>query len=370
MRVRLLTKYADVVELADAWNHLARDVPFLRWEWLGTWWRHFGDGGQLFVPAVFDDDGALMGLAPWWLENHPGLGRVVRFLGSGDVCSDYLSLLTAEERERETADALAAWLYGEATDLRLWDLLDLDGAVANDPAVQRLGEQGAARGVTVHQRDGLNVWRIELPPDWEKYLQLLAKSHRKHVRRALDRFEAARMVLHTVATPEELARGWEVFVDLHQRRRISLGEPGCFASQRFHDFLREAAERLLTAGLLRLHWLEHRDRPLAAEFVFQGGQVAYVYQSGVDPDRLEDEPGHTITSVVLKQSIEQGLVGFDFLRGDEPYKRKWRATPRPLAQWRIVPHRALPQIRHTAWLAGGVMKNWLRQTRAKWAASQ
>ncbi|MBW3598306.1 MAG: GNAT family N-acetyltransferase [Planctomycetes bacterium] len=362
MHVKLLTQYDEVASLADTWNELAGDVPFRRWEWLGPWWRHFGHGRRLFVPVVRDEADVIVGLAPWYQETHPALGRVVRFLGSGEVCSDYLSLLTAPGKEEAVADALARWLHDQSA-RGLWELLELDGALNDDPAVWRLIQRLAAQGETLHRRDGLNSWRIELPETWEEHLARHAKTHRKQVRRALERIEEKRIAVHVPACSAEFEQAWGILVDLHQRRRAGLGQPGCFASQRFHDFLREAGELFLANGNLRLYWMEMEGRPIAVEFVLRGGRVDYAYQAGIEPGRLDEEPGRMMAAAMIRRAIAEGQRGFDFLRGDEPYKRQWRAEPRRLAQWRVVPQRALPQLRHSVWLAGGAMKSWLRQMR-------
>jgi CelD/BcsL family acetyltransferase involved in cellulose biosynthesis len=97
--------------------------------------------------------------------------------------------------------------------------------------------------------------------------------------------------------------------------------------------------------------------------VLRGGKIDYAYQAGIDPAFLDQEPGRMMGAVMIQRAIAEGQQGFDFLRGDEPYKRQWRAEPRRLVQWRIVPQRALPQLRHSAWLAGSAMKTWLRSVR-------
>jgi CelD/BcsL family acetyltransferase involved in cellulose biosynthesis len=369
MRVELLSRYEDLASLSDEWNALAGDAPLLRWEWLGSWWRHYGRGHRPFAPAVWSEEDELIGIAPWFLESHPALGRVVRFLGSGEVCTDYLRILAAEGREQEVTDAIADWLDETGNCEAQWDQIEFDGAASDEPSIWRLIERLADKGNTLHRRDGMSCWRIELPATWGDYLAQLSKTHRRQVRRALERAEEIVAVLH-VATPETFPRAWEAFVDLHQRRRESLGEPGCFANERFHDFLKEASQQMLAAGSLRLCWLEAGGRPIAVEHMLHGGNVIYAYQSGVDPERLADEPGRMMAALLIRGAIEEGRAGFDFLRGDEPYKAHWRAQPRRMTEWRIVPRRALPQLRHTAWLAGGAMKHWLQTTYTRFAPAQ
>ena len=57
-----------------------------------------------------------------------------------------------------------------------------------------------------------------------------------------------------------------VFVDLHQLRWTSLGEPGCFASRQFDSFLHDSAADLFAAQMLGISCLEIEGQPVAIEF--------------------------------------------------------------------------------------------------------
>jgi CelD/BcsL family acetyltransferase involved in cellulose biosynthesis len=222
-------------------------------------------------------------------------------------------------------------------------------------------EHLAARDNLVHRRNTSSCWRVNLPADWETYLSMLSKSHRKQIRR-LERnyFQTHRARLHTVETKQELSYGLQLLARLHQRRRESLGEPGCFASARFAAFHAETARRLLHAGNLRLVWLEVDARAVAAEYQVLGDGVVYAYQSGIEPEALVHEPGRLITLATLRLAIAEGRRAFDFLRGDESYKAHWRAYPRPTCEIRVVANTRGARLRHHVWLAGEGMKTWLR----------
>ncbi len=168
---------------------------------------------------------------------------------------------------------------------------------------------------------------LDLPASWDEYLAGVSKSHRKQLRQLERRvLESERVRWHRVQNAAEFDEAWPVLVDLHQRRRHSLDEPGCFASRVFHDFHREVAGRLLDRGQLRLSWMELDGVPAAAEYHLADGTTTYAYQGGVDPDRLAEEPGRLSTILCLRAAIEEGHRRIDFLRGDEPYKAHWRAT--------------------------------------------
>jgi CelD/BcsL family acetyltransferase involved in cellulose biosynthesis len=303
MRIVLARRLEDLAPHAQQWDRMAAGVPTRSWGWLANWWRAFGlrEYGpcmadkrkqaslraELFVPCVLDDCGKLIGLAPWYVQRHPVFGRVIRWLGSGLVCSDYLSLLCEPGREDDVAGAVAEYLWAGIGRQPLngcefapsWDLLELEAVGENDRAVVSLTEKLAQRGCAVRPRPGPNCWRIALPETWEQYLSCFSRKRRNHVRKMLATYiDGGRAVLHWADSSETRAQTLDILIDLHQRRRRQLGQPGCFASPAMTAFVRWAAESLIPAGRLAACWLALDGRPAAAEFLLLGDQRVYSYQ--------------------------------------------------------------------------------------------
>lgn len=364
LHVRRITALDDMAPLADDWNRLAGDVPFRCYPWHAGWWRNYaGPGRELYVLEVRDAQGNVVAIAPWFLELTAARGRVLAWLGSGKVSSDYQSLMVSEEHAEAAAEAIAAWLAAAGDDGQSgpWDLLHLDGVDAADKPMGELISQLWSSGCSVRREAAPSCWRIALPGSWEEYVEGLSKSHRKQIRRLQRRqLETGRAWLHTAGCDDTLAQGMGILAQLHEQRRESLGEASCFADSRFAGFLHDVARDMLTAGRLRLHWLTIENRPAAAELHLVGDGVTYAYQAGIDPELLHEEPGRLITIATIQQAIAAGQTGFDLLRGDEPYKAHWRAEPRPSIVYRIVPRAAGAQIRHGVWLAGEGVKRWVK----------
>ena len=366
MQVFCLSSLAELTPYADDWDRLSAGVPSRSWAWLSTWWRHYGHpGARLFVLSVFDDSNTLVGLGPWYRDHSASQGRVVRMLGCGEVCSDYLSVLcqpgTEDPVTRAMAQRLAEYANADAHDPQRWDLMELTGIDAEDRAAGRLLDHLGEWGAAVHRQTAPSCWRIELPTTWDDYLAMLSKSHRKQLRRLQrDVLATDRAVLHSVEKLDDLPEAVELLIDLHQRRRRGLGEPGCFASRRFAAFHRDVMPLLLRNGQLELHWLELDGRAVAADYDLVGNGVVYAYQAGVDPERLDQHPGRLITLATLRRAIQRGYRAFDLLRGDEPYKAHFRARPRPGLAVRVVPNRTSAQLRHGFWQAGENVKQWIK----------
>ncbi len=186
MQVTHLTQLADCWEISPAWDCMAHGNPFRRTAWLLSWWNHFQSSGDLYVLRVTDAAGQIVGVAPWYIEQTLRSGRVVRQLGSGSVCSDYLGLLTTAEHEAQVSAALSVWLVeaaaGKFGPEQRWDLLDLVSVDARDDIMTRFMEQLESVGVHVHRREAMSCWSIPLPDSWDAYLETLGRSHRRRVR--------------------------------------------------------------------------------------------------------------------------------------------------------------------------------------------
>ncbi|HEV2968623.1 MAG TPA: GNAT family N-acetyltransferase [Pirellulales bacterium] len=361
LHARRLKTMVDLAALADDWNRLAGDVPFRRWDWLVPWWRNYRQAStELFVLAVEDDAGQVIGLAPWYVEPTAGRGRVVRFLGSGEVCSEYLTILSPPGEQPRVARALGEWLCNEG--IESWDLIELIGSESGDPGVRALIDEFASREFPIHERAGVNCWSVALPSTWDEFLATLNSPRRAKIRQALRKhFDNHQATTHILTDPAELDYRFEMIVDLHQRRHRGLGQSGCFASRPFTAFHREVSRRFLEMGKLRLMWTELAGRPIAAEYDFVGADTVYYYQTGIEPDAIKLGPGWLGMIGSLKQAIESGYRTFDFLRGDEAYKTSWGARPRATIEARIVARRAAARFRHAIWLARTNVRRWMKQ---------
>ncbi len=360
LRVDPIATDVGLSEIAGDWNGLAGSNPFRRWEWLEAWWRHFRRvSDELFVLTIRDAEHRLIGLAPWYVTRSSLSGRVVRFLGSGRVCSDYLGILCVQGRELDVARALAAWLVSSAAGS--FQAIELTGVRADDESVLQLCQALLERNHQVHRTHGVSCWRVQLPDSWDSYLMSLSKSRRERVRQLGRRqLDTGRAVLKIAESVEDLNRGWFILLDLHQRRQQSLRRPGCFACPRFRGFLREAAERFLQMGRLRLQWVELDGQPIAVEFDLDAGEEVFFFQSGMAPEMAAERPGWLGTIAALRRAQQEGYRSFDFLRGDESYKSHWRAEPIPLVDLRIVGPKPIARLQHRLWSIKNVCKRWIK----------
>ncbi len=345
-----------------AWNRLAGASPFRRWEWMRRWWEHLaGDPHRLHVITVLDE-AELIAILPVYVDEALLRGRVLRFLGSGKACGDYLGVLLKPGCEAAGLEELCGWLEealrGELGDRYHYQRLDLDGVAARDGWMKAfLDRMGAC--ASVDRRAAESCWQIDLPADWDSYLAMLSKRCRRMLRQ-LDKsyVESGRSTFEYVERAEQLPDAMATLVDLHSRRRESLGCEGCFATPDFATFLGNTAADWLDAKSLRLSRLCLDGKPIASGFGIVLGQTYYLYQCGLAPEAGDCKPGWLLNMLHLRKAITDGLARFDFLRGDEAYKSRLGA--RPVEMWRVSVFSpdAIGRVRQELWK----LKAWRRPT--------
>jgi CelD/BcsL family acetyltransferase involved in cellulose biosynthesis len=365
LTTHLITARTDLAALETPWNILAVGEPMRSWNWLATWWEYYGNSNdrELHVLAVYDEDengdGPLVGIAPWYIERSPLHSSALRMLGDGHVCTDHLSLVCKPDYVASVAATLAEYLTDNDDQ---WDRMELEAIDDGDEAMGLLIGELESRDALVSCQKANNCWVISLPESWDEYTSSLSSSHRRQLRLCEKQIiTSGRIDWHHVSNSQELDEAWPILVDLHQGRRKGLGEPGCFASQQFHDFHRDIAGQLLKLGQLRLSWSELDGAPFTAEYHFSSPATVYTYQCGLDTNRLQESPGRVAWILTLKRAIADGFPHLDFLRGDERYKAHFRAEAKPTFDYLVFPNRRFARLRGHVMLAAGALKHWVKQ---------
>ena len=225
------------------------------------------------------------------------------------------------------------------------DQLSLSNVAADNAGMRKLAEELESRGALASARSGPACWRIELPATRDEYLAILSRSHRKELRWCERKyFDTGLARLHTVLDASALVPTLERLTAFHRQRF----QHSCFLHDRFAGFHRAVLPRLLASGRLRLHWLELEGHCVAVEYHLQGDRTVYAYQSGIDVGALRHGPGRLAGLAVIDRALREGFHTYDLLRGDEAYKRHWRAVPHANLDFRIHRPTTSGKLRHVA----------------------
>jgi CelD/BcsL family acetyltransferase involved in cellulose biosynthesis len=352
-------------ELADnraAWTELAGEQPFASWEWIAAWWQVYSPSREAVVLVAQDETGRWRGLFPLCIERSRYWGRVLVNMAGGRACSDHVRPMIAPGFESRVLALFASWLDQHAS-AGTFDLVDWDGVDAGDPAVTSLCDSLAQTGFARHDLPQESSWIAPLPGDWAAFEMSVNKGFRRKLQKARRNEQLPGVEILRLQTPSEIRQHWPTLIRLHEARRESLDQAGCFQEPGFSEFLLAALGQMAERRRASVLLASYEGRPFGMVILLFGGDRAYLYQSGFDPAQRRLEPGHLVLTAALRQAIEKGQSHFDFLRGDEPYKARWNAEPQPLVRVRLVPNRWLPRWRMKLWSAARSLKLRLRPSR-------
>ena len=328
---------ASFEALRAEWSSLldrsASRSVFLTWEWLYAWWESFERGRALCLIEVRDEAKALRGIAPLCIEHRGGLApeRVVSFLGTERVSSEYLDLIAAPGDGEAVASAVWRELLAAR---REWDRLEWTDLLPDATAllVQKLAQQA---GLSVSLAPCQDCPYLELPGDEEGFWLALGPETRASVRRKTRKLESVGFAVRILEDPADAERVLDRLFDLHARRWAVRDRSGNFRDERVRRFHRRFVGSLAPHGRIRLGSVQRGEEPVASLYVLHYKDVVSYYQSGFDPEvpdpalKANDySPGLVLIGQLMRDAARRGAREFDFLRGWEAYKRRWTETSR------------------------------------------
>jgi GNAT acetyltransferase-like protein len=353
---------------SDAWTEVHAACPnrsfFLSTEWASAWLEVFGSRLRPDIVVVSDDDRGGSGVVGLCLlvsrSERVGPFRLRRlYLNTAgederdETCVEDNAVLCRSGCEEAVAGALAAELAA-----RRWDELFLDGMSLSptlDALEAALGRPAATREVPCRFVD---LRALDDAPD--AYLKTLSRNTREQVRRTERhveragplRIEAATTSIEAQAALAELAR-------LHTASWKARGRPGVFASPLFRDFHERLVGKAFASGGIQLLRILAGSETLAVLYNLVHDETAFFYQSGLRllPDKRL-KVGLLAHALAIEHCRRQGLSRYDFLAGDDQYKRSLAGGSRTI-RW-LVFRRDSPRLR-----ALGLLRRARRAVRAR-----
>jgi Acetyltransferase (GNAT) domain len=348
-------------DISPLWQGVAGASPhssfFLTTDWIETWLESFCD---LVRPSilVFESGrsavGACLVVSTVYRRALFPIRRV-SLNAAGEPAKDttyveFNDVLCRPGWEEPIARALVDHLLSLE-----WDELSLDGfceGIALTAVQNALTD--FAQDIRVkpsYYVDLVTLRRSQCP-----YENELGPKTRKHLRQNLRYYgERGPLRVEAAGNPAEALEMINRLADLHQKTWAERGREGTFASARFRGFHRALVSRSFQRGAIQLLEVLAGEETvgLLYNFVYRG--KVYFYQSAYNYEDRRSSPGMVTLYHAVQHCLDAGLEEFDFLAGDDGYKKSlstnsrrlvWAVFRKPKVKFKLIG--CLSQLKHLA----------------------
>jgi hypothetical protein len=299
------------------------DVPLAcSFDWTAAWLDAFGDlAPHWFVLAKDAASAQTLGICLVTRGVQQKDGPVaVRSLHLGtagepdtdSVCVEYNDLLVVPEARLRFCHLLRQHFESHAG-VDQWQLDGIDESLAeafsadNDVPLKRRTETACWFDLTEPRNSG------------KPLSESLRSSTRRKVRRSLEAYPDL-----TVDWSESLAEATEAFEDLitlHQARWNAVGEPGCYASERFMRFHESLLTRLVPQRRMFFVRVRSGHDTVGCVQLFNDRNRILLYQCGWSPAADGMSPGVVVDYLAMDACLQRGFDAYNFLGFETQHKR-------------------------------------------------
>jgi len=314
--------------LAEPWNKLLdksiTDVPFLRHEFLFSWWQHRGGGEWaseesmaegLYVLIGRNDTGEMVGALPLFLSKNRA-GKISLILMGSVEIADFLDALALPELVGEFWEAVLDHLA--SPNAPEWDSVELFNLLENSPSLESLSAAAKKIGLEYLEEKLQPAPSIPLPGDFETYLENLDGRYRRELVRKIRNAQRyfIPVQIERVEGKDELAQAMEDFFAM----MLEEPEKARFLTAPMRVQMLEIVQAAADHGWLDLRFLLVGRERAAGYLNFIYGNQVWVYNSARAGKFSSISPGIALMGMLIEEAIQDGLTAFDLMRGDEDYK--------------------------------------------------
>jgi len=324
--IKQITAAGQFCELESVWNPLLEksgsNNVFSTFEWLSTWWEHFGQDKKLFILLALDGE-EVIGIAPLIIEKKRILRyaplRVVSFIGTG--ISDYADFIIVKEREKVLN------LFFEYLRKRkiLWDEIDLKEIREDSPNLAVIQDNLEKQEFIGNICELGKCPYIEINNDWNNYYSSLSKNCKRGIIKKYNRIERNGLKCQFSLKYKNIGDTFlDALICMHLDGMLKKNKNSFLASAKGRQFLKTIIKKVENQNWIVIDVMHINDRVAAYALGFQYGEKYYHWNIGNNEKCHVYSPGNVLFHHMLKSAfLNNSINEIDTLRGEEYWKFRW-----------------------------------------------
>ena len=319
--IKIITNLGEFTNCGALWDELSGYCNvFTLKQWLLTWWKCYGYNKKLRLYILLDENDGVDAIFPLMLRNEGGEIILSQLC---DSCSDYYKVICNPYSFDKIKELLSYILRNEVFDKFTISNLRLDDQ--NTKLLIRAAF-GANEKVTVSIKE--KNYFIYTIGKYEDYFAMKSKNFRhklNHIRKNGINYKFDIIFEYDEKILDDL-------IKLHCEKWNSDMQVSVFWDQRRMLFLKQICEEYAKMDLLRIFVLKDENNIIAYRLGFLYKNVYYDWNTSYDIAYKDMSVGILLCDHIVRYCFSENIKEFDFLRGEEDYKKKFATDNRELLQ--------------------------------------
>jgi len=340
MKFRIYSERNELLKMGSFWNSVLEsstpNVPFLTHEWMVSWWKCFGVQKRLFLIAAQEQYSERpIGIAPLMISRSIGF-RVIEFIGSG--ASDYLDFIISRDANNVLKNFFSA--LNEYKDE--WDIISLRNMLPEESRLENIKHAVHLCGWRMRIFPGSISPYIPIDKSFDDFLSSKSANFRYTLKKKMKRIQQSgknfsSKLITSIPEKEVLnflsdieAESWKLEAGI---AKMHNPETKAF----YENFIKSFGSK----GWLNL-WIGFLDNdPTSYLINFDYNNKIWYYNSAYKKHYAKYSCGSLLTYKAVQDAFNRKKAEYDFLIGNEAYKRRWTEEKRHLLK--IIIYKKTPQ---------------------------
>lgn len=316
----------------DAWNTLVASMKmpsiFCTWEWIYTWWVHFGKKYEPLILFIYKNS-SLAGILPLAIHKSSNLnllrGNALSYCGSNELGPDQFDIISSNEDAGQCINAVFNFLSTEYKD---WDVLLLSLISEESNLISFLNKDSLTFDVRI--REASIAPFIPLTGTFEEYINSFDKKQRYNIRSRRKKLYEDHGIKYESCDSSKEYEGLKDLFYLHGERAKRKDILSSFEKSDSFKFHNDLVQTISNNGWVSLRFLRNEKEVVAASYNFVFGGQVFSYQKGLSPAWERYGPGAVLVYELIREAFLNGNKEYNFLQGGEEYKKQWTQKSRVL----------------------------------------
>jgi len=332
LEYKIVTDLPDFEKLRSVWNSLLEQAPmnrvFLTHEWFYCWWQAFGEGKDLFI-VLINENNSLIGILPLMKNRCLFRGmplRSIEFMANDDSpgCGFII-----KKGYKGIVKSIISFLVREVKD---WDIIFLKNFAPIEDYLENMIESCNAYKLKYMSNRGLRSPYIAIGCNWDSYFKNISSKSRKTLRNICNRVNRLGNV--TIVKHKDT----DIFGDIAQITRNSWKYRKGVSFMNRNDrmfFFKTLSDMSQINKWLSVWCLYKNGEPIAYEYHLEYRKVDTALLSDFNSDYSQYSPGGYLDYQIIKSLFNSEILEYDMCGSQDEYKKKWTNETRQYVNFMI-----------------------------------